>query len=153
MSVTPEETAAQLLEVVPIIIREIRSEIRSQRSTELSVPQFRALTFVARNVGSSLLEVANYMGLTPPSACRLIDGLIARGMVTREEHPIDRRRVRLTVTHRGQRIMETSRESTMAYLANKLKKVGVDEREIIVKAMKTLQPVFAKNTDPIGGTN
>jgi DNA-binding MarR family transcriptional regulator len=143
MSITPEEVARELLEVVPIVIRGIRSEMRSRRSPDLTVPQFRTLAFVDRNAGSSLLEVANHLGLTSPSTSRLVDGLVARGMMTREDHPADRRRVRLIVTHSGQKILETSRRSTLAYLADKLSSVSADDREVIFKAMKALQPIFA----------
>jgi DNA-binding MarR family transcriptional regulator len=48
------------------------------------------------------------MGKTLPSASRLVDGLIGRGLMSREEHPVDRRRVRLAITHRGLSIPRTS---------------------------------------------
>lgn len=145
MSKTPEEAARWLLEVVPIVTREIRSEMRRQRSADLTVPQFRALAFVDRNVGSSLLEVANHMGLTPPSTSRLVDGLIVRSLITREDHPADRRRLRLTVTPGGQKILETSRSGTLAHLAKKLNSINSDDREIIIKAMKSLKPILTKD--------
>ena len=86
------------------------------------------------------------MGLTPPSTCRLVDGLIARGMMTRQGHPTDRRRVRLAVTPRGQRILEASRRGTLAYLADKLDGVAADDRAVIVKAMEVLRSVFTNDT-------
>jgi DNA-binding MarR family transcriptional regulator len=146
MAVTAEEAARELLEVVPTIVREIRSEMRTRSSSDLTVPQFRTLSFVNRNIGSSLLEVANHLGLTPPSTSRLVDGLIARGMMTREDHPADRRRVQLTVTHRGQKILETSRRGTLTYLTDKLGDIGAEDREVIFKAMKALQPIFTIGT-------
>jgi DNA-binding MarR family transcriptional regulator len=142
MVVTPQESARELLEVVPTVMRDIRSEMRSRRSPELTVPQFRTLAFVNRKKGPSLSEVADHMGLTPPSTCRLVDGLIARGMMTREGHPTDRRRVRLAVTPRGLRILEASRRGTLAYLADKLDGVAAENRAVIVKAMKVLRSVF-----------
>jgi DNA-binding MarR family transcriptional regulator len=149
MTVTPEESARELLEVVPAVMREIRSQMRSRGSPDLSVPQFRTLAFVNRNKGSSLSEVADHIGLTSPSASTLVDGLIQRGMMTREEHPDDRRRIRLAVTSPGEAILETSTRGTMAYLAKKLSSLSADEREVIVKAMKTLRSVFT-NRSTIG---
>ena len=142
MVVTPQEAAHELLEVVPTVMRDIRSEMRSRRSPELTVPQFRALAFVNRKEGSSLSEVADHMGLTPPSTCRIVDGLVARGMMTRQGHPTDRRRVRLAVTPRGLKILEASRSGTLACLAEKLDGVAADDRAIILKAMEVLRSVF-----------
>jgi MarR family transcriptional regulator for hemolysin len=138
-----EESARKLLEVVPIIMQAIRSEMRSRRSLDLTVPQFRALAFVNRNEGSSLWEVARHMGLTPPSTSRLVDGLIARGLMARNDHPADRRRVRLTVTGQGLTILEASTEGTASYLADKLSGVDADNIEVIDKAVETLRAVFA----------
>jgi DNA-binding MarR family transcriptional regulator len=146
MTVTPEESARELLEVVPTVMREIRSQMRSRGSLDLTVPQFRTLAFVNRNKGSSLCEVADHMGMTPPSASTLVNGLIERGMMKREEQPDDRRRVRLTVTRRGQAILEASTHATMTYLSKKLNSVSADDREIIVKAMETLRSVFTDST-------
>jgi DNA-binding MarR family transcriptional regulator len=146
VTVTPEESARELLEVVPLVTREIRSQMRSRGSAELSVPQFRTLAFVNRNKGSSLSEVADHMGLTSPSASALVDGLIERGMMTREENPDDRRRVRLTITSRGQAILKTSTRGTLTYLAKKLSSVSSDDREAIVKTMEILRSVFTNST-------
>jgi DNA-binding MarR family transcriptional regulator len=146
MAVTPKESARELLEVIPAVMRDIRSEMRSRRSPNLTVPQFRALAFVDTNKGSSLLEVANHMGLTPPSTCRLMDGLIARGMMTRQDNPNDRRRVKLTVTSSGQAILKASRMGTLVYLSDKLSGVTAGDRKVIVKAMKTLRSVFTNTT-------
>jgi DNA-binding MarR family transcriptional regulator len=146
MSVAPEESAREVLEVVPVVMREIRLQRRSQVSPSLTFPQFHALSFVSRNKGSSLSEVADHIGLTSPSASTLVDGLIERGMMTREEHPDDRRRIRLTVTGPGQKILETSTRGTIAYLEKKFGSVSADDREVIVKAMEILRSVFISNT-------
>jgi DNA-binding MarR family transcriptional regulator len=146
MTVTPEESARELLEVVPTVMREIRSQMRSRRSLNLTVPQFRTLAFVNRNKGSSLCEVADHMGLTTPSMSTLVDGLIERGMMTREEHPDDRRRVKLGVTGRGQAILEASARGTTTYLAKKIESVSADDREVIAKSMKILRSVFTRST-------
>lgn len=137
------ESARKLLEVVPIIMQDIRSEMRSRRSFDLTVPQFRALAFVNRNEGSSLWEVARHVGLTPPSTSRLVDNLIVRGLMARSDHPADRRRVQLTVTDHGLAILQASTKGTLSYLADKLSSVDADNREVIDKAVETLRTVFA----------
>jgi len=146
MIVASEEAARELLEVVPVIMKDIRSEMRTRRSPDLTVPQFRTLAFVDRNRGTSLSAVANHMGLTLPSTSKLVDGLLDRGMLTREDNPADRRRVKLGVTNHGLRILETSRRGTLMYLTGKIASLSTDEREVIVKAMKAMRSVFIGST-------
>jgi len=143
MPVTSEESARELLDVVPVVMREIRSQMRSRGSLDLTIPQFRALAFVNRNKGSSLYEVSDHMGLTPSSVSTLVDGLVERGMMTREEHPSDRRRVRLAVTSDGRTILETATRGTLAYLAEKLSDVTPGNREVVAKAMGILRMTFS----------
>ena len=147
-----EESARKLLEVVPLIMQDVRSEMRSRRSLDLTVPQFRTLAFVNRNEGPSLWEVASHMGLTPPSMSRLVDGLIERGLMARKDHPADRRRVRLTVTAHGRAILEASTLGTLSYLAEKLEGLDAGKREVIDQAMETLRTAFATRTGPQGKT-
>ena len=45
------ECAALLMDVVPLVMRRIRMEMRSQRMPSLSVPQLRALIYLYRKRG------------------------------------------------------------------------------------------------------
>ena len=146
MTMDLEESARKLLEVVPIIMQDIRSEMRRRGSLDLSVPQFRVLAFVNRNDGASLWEVARHMGLTPPSTSRLVDNLIERDLMTRTDHPDDRRRVRLAVTAHGRTILQISTDETLSYLARKLSSVDADSREVINEAVEALRTIFASGT-------
>jgi DNA-binding MarR family transcriptional regulator len=146
MTINLEESARQLLEVVPLVMQDIRSEMRRRGLLDLSVPQFRVLAFVKRNEGASLWEVARHMGLTPPSTSRLVDNLIERDLMTRADHPDDRRRVRLTVTRRGRTILRKSTDETVSYLAHKLSGVDANSREVIEKAVEALRIIFASAT-------
>lgn len=151
MHKSSDESAKELLEVVPVVMREIRSQMRSKASKYLSVPQFRALSFIERSSGSPLSELAAHMGLALPSASRLVDGLITRGLMSREEHPVDRRRISLTVTSRGLAILKQSRTETLFYLSEKMKTADDSEREAVVSAMGVLRRVFSPRSHIAGG--
>src|SRR5512143_1921672 len=142
MTSSPDVCAQEILEVVPIVMRTIRAELRRHRTADLSVPQFRTLAFIDRNVDASLSDVTEHIGLTLPSMSKIVDGLVARKLVTRQTHPTDRRRMTLTLTARGQTALQTSREATRACLAEDLAAVTDRERETIRQAMCVLRPVF-----------
>jgi len=146
----PSEPARELLDVVPVVMREIRSQMRSGASKVLTVPQFRALSFVSRNSGSPLSDLAAHIGLTLPSTSRLVDGLITRGLMTREEQPLDRRRVRLAVTKHGRSILNASRAGTLSYLSGKMNEIGDVDRLTVVRAMEVLRKVFPPKSAQAG---
>ena len=112
-----EACAAEILDVVPAVMRFIRTEMRSHRAPGLSIPQFRTLMYVRRNRQVSLTGVAEHLGLTPASTSTLVDGLSRRGLLLRVASESDRRRVCLSLTASGQTAMESIRRETRATLA------------------------------------
>lgn len=147
MTNSPETCAQEVLEVVPVVMRTIRAEMRQHRAADLSVPQFRTLTFIDRNAEASLSDAAEYIGLTLPSMSKIVDGLVARKLVMRTTHPGDRRRMILTLTRSGQIALETSRTATRTCLASMLELLTDTERAAIVKAMGSLRSVFILHQD------
>ena len=144
MPVSSTETARQVLEVVPAVMRTVRAQMRQSASLNLSVPQFRALNFVDRNRGASLSEVAEHIGLTLPSMSKLIDGLVERKLVIRQSHADDRRRITLGLTARGCTVLQSARASAQASLAERMSTITESERAIVVHAMQILHPLFVR---------
>jgi len=139
-----DECARQLLDTTPQIMRFIRAEMRSHRGHDLSVPQFRTLTFVNRNPEVSLSNLADHLGLTLPSTSKLVDGLVNQKVVTRRESKEDRRRLTLALTKNGQDILRVAREATQNHLKDVLHELSADELSTIIRAMNLLQPLFMK---------
>ena len=147
MVTSPEICAQEVLEVIPLVMRTIRAEMRRHRTADLSVPQFRTLAFVDRNGNASLSDVAEHIGLTLPSVSKIVDGLVTRKLVTRQTAPEDRRRMTLALTTRGRSALQATREATRACLAEDLATLTERERETIMQAMTILRPVYTPPAD------
>jgi DNA-binding MarR family transcriptional regulator len=143
MTTSVAACAQEVLEVVPQIMRAIRTEMRRHRTADLSVPQFRTLGFIDRNASASLSDAAEHIGLALPSMSKLVDGLVTRKLVTRQTDAADRRRLTLALTRSGRTALEASRAATRACLAENLAALTEAERATVVKAMAALRPVFA----------
>ena len=151
MNLPPRDCAAELLEVVPMMMRVIRAKVRAHSSPELSVPQFRALAFLGRNEGAMLGDVASFLVLTLSAASKLVDGLVTTGLVARESDPLDRRKIVLKLTTAGERKFAAVREATADFLTERVAEVSADERACITEAMRTLRGIFSDVPPEIGG--
>ena len=149
MSVSADIIACELLDVVPVIMRTIRTEMRSHKSNELTVPLFRALMFLERHPGASLQDLAGHLGLTSPTVCKIVDGLVSKSLVMRQSSRADRRKITLTLTSDGQEILEKARTSTQARLADLLTSLSAEQCETILRALKLLHPLFLPSGDQI----
>ncbi|MEO7319238.1 MAG: MarR family transcriptional regulator [Chthoniobacteraceae bacterium] len=143
MAASPNQCADELLETVPHLMRVIRTNVRSQSGPELSMPQFRTLAFLGRNQCAMLGDVAAFLGLTLPAASKLVDGLVAAKLASREIHAQDRRRVSLELTKSGQRKYAAVVDAARDFLAAKMRHLKADERATVVGAMQLLHDAFA----------
>jgi DNA-binding MarR family transcriptional regulator len=142
MSTIEINCAEEILEVVPAVMRAIRSEMRKNRGADLSIPQFRALIFVRRKSGASLSEVADHLGLTLPSTSALIEGLVQRGLVSRRPVEQNRRQIQLELTEMGRPLLEDAIRHSRDSIAKRLTVLSDAERETIGRSMELLRTVF-----------
>ena len=137
-----EVCARELMDTVPQIIQAIRVEMRLGRGANISIPQFRTLRFIQRHLDSSLSDIADHLGLTLPSASKLVDGLVKQKLVNRQESATDRRRLTLGLTQSGESIVNIARANAQASLAKKLSVLSDDELDTVMRAMELLRPLF-----------
>jgi DNA-binding MarR family transcriptional regulator len=111
--------AKQVVETVPIIMRLIRSGVRSQGGGT-SLPQLRVLGLLSRQPGASVSDVGAHLDVTIPTASALVDRMVKKHLVHRKEDPTERRRVVLTLTPEGKELLENSRNRTQSLVAHLL---------------------------------
>jgi DNA-binding MarR family transcriptional regulator len=139
---TPELCAALLMESVPLVMRFVRAEMRSQSASVLSVPQFRALNFLDRYPGSSLSELADHLGVTRATASALIERLVQREFISRKEQPKERRQIMLKLTQAGIEHLQQSRAKTRTEIANRLANLSEAQLSDLTEGLLVLGKVF-----------
>jgi MarR family transcriptional regulator for hemolysin len=134
--------AHELMDTAPKIIQSIRSEMRSGHGANLSIPQFRSLRFIQRNPDTSLSDLANHLGLTLPSVSKLVDGLVKKGLISRQESTADRRRLTLGLTQSREAIINSARANAQVNIAKILSNLSNEELNTIHRTLELLNPLF-----------
>lgn len=137
-----EELARALLEIVPTVMRSIRSEMHTSQGAELSVPQFRILNYVLLHESVSLSDIAEHMGLSLASMSKTIDGLVARGLIDRQTDPANRRKVAISTTESGIRALTTARSCTREAMMQRLGAIDATRRLELLRGLSALRPLF-----------
>ena len=120
----------------------IRTEMREQSPHGLSVPQFRALMALRHLRSASVSELAEDLELSRPAISRLVDGLVAKDLVSRVEAPDDRRRVTLTLTTTGREEVDAVDRELVAVLAQRLVELTDPEQQTVRAALDILGHAF-----------
>lgn len=134
----------QILDIAPQIMQALRIEMRSQRGEDLSIPQFRTLRFIHAHPKTCLSDLAEYLGLTLPSASKLVDGLVKQVLVLRQPSGKDRRRLVLTLTAAGENRILSVIDQAQEHLAQKLSRLSPAELESVCQSMQLLRPIFVQ---------
>lgn len=134
-------------------MRAIRAEMRRRRGADLPIPAFRALLFLKGNSGAPLKAVADHLGLTCPTVSKMVQGLVARGLVDRPDSKTDRRRVALRLTAKGTALVDKVRSETADALAEKIAILSTTDRSHLSAALQTLDKLFRPGPSGSAGEN
>jgi DNA-binding MarR family transcriptional regulator len=141
------ECARCVLDVTPPVGRVLRQFMRHHRLEGLSVPQFRALALLSFSPKASLSLLADHVGSSLPAASRMVDGLVAKKLIARQESSNDRRQVSLALTPRGMIAFRESRQATHRQLTQLLSVLTASQRQDIIQSMKLLAGIFGSDAD------
>jgi DNA-binding MarR family transcriptional regulator len=140
--VSIEDCARTILDVTPLIMQSIRSEMRSNRTPDLSVPQFRTLIYIRSHAEASLTDVSEHLGLSLPSTSKMVDGLVKRDLVVRSDAPQDRRRMQIQLTASGNALLDQAVQCTLEHVGETIAPLSADQRIRIFEAMQLLGQLF-----------
>lgn len=89
-------------------------------------------------------ELAEIERVSPPSMTRTVAALVKRGLVARQDDPLDGRQVFISLTPEGASLLRETRRQRDAWMASRLKGITADEREVLVKATAILTRVASE---------
>jgi len=133
--VRSEETTGDLLMAVGRALR--RRVAAALESYDVTPGQSRALHVVVEHGASRPSEIADALRIAPRSATEVVDALEARGLVTREPDPTDRRAKLVEATGKGKKLARKA-EEILATPPAALSALGEDELETLRALRKLL---------------
>jgi DNA-binding MarR family transcriptional regulator len=87
---------------------------------DLTIVQLKCLLFIDFKESTNFKQLADALGVTPPSVTGIIDRLVEQGLISREENPANRRMQVLRTTEKGkaliQKLVETRRSTISTFL-------------------------------------
>lgn len=118
-------TVVELGEVALVLARLAR--VLEHACTEVSLAQYRVLATVAAG-GERATQLAERLALAKPTITAVVDALVARGFVRRDEVAGDRRAARLSITPAGRRALATTERALASRLADLLARTDDPDR-------------------------
>ena len=121
------------------ISRRVRFE-----STQVVAPHQFSVMARLEDTALTPRELAGIERVSPPSMTRTVAALAERGLVTRQDDPLDGRQVFISLTAQGLLLLKETRRQRDAWMATRLKGISADEREVLVRASVILTRVASQ---------
>ena len=124
-------------ELRPVLLRLARHVQRETSELGVTPGQATLLALIGGRPGITATELAERERISAPGMSAHLDRLEAAGLIVRTRGT-DRRRVELTLSAEGKRVLKTVRAKRSAWLAERLEGLGDDERAAIEAAIEPL---------------
>lgn len=98
------ELVTELLTASRVLVAVAAKSLAALEGT-LTVPQFRLLVVLRGRGPTNLSRLAEELAVNPSTAMRMIDRLVAAGLVQRSVHPDDRREILVRLTRSGHAVV------------------------------------------------
>ena len=141
---TSTDTRATADRLRPILLHISRHLRRETHALGLSNGQVTMLATILHNPGIGIGDLAGLERMSAPSMCTHIDRLEAAGMVERQRDSEDRRRVGLTITREGERMLREVKSKRTAWLAARLARLAPEQIAAIDSAVDALAALVSE---------
>jgi DNA-binding MarR family transcriptional regulator len=138
------QCAAEIIDVIPVVMNAVRTSMRNNIAEGLSIPQFRCLGYISRQPGSSVSDVAGFLGVTLATASAMIDRLVRAGYVLLETSLQDRRRAALNASAQGKALVDRIRSAARRDMAETLGAADESQLEALMDGLAALKKLFRR---------
>ena len=105
---------------------------------DVTLTQYRSLVVLASRGPQGVAALAEAVAVTPPTASRLIDRLVRKGLVRRRTDRHDRRQVRIGLTEAGRRLVDLVTERRRAEIAQLLTSIDPEVQRSMAAGLQQL---------------
>lgn len=101
----------------------------------LTIPQFRLLIVLCLRGPVKLTSLAEHLSVNPSTATRMVDRLVAAGLINRETNPASRRELLVTLTDQGTTVVNEVTRRRRTEIAHIVSRMPPATREDLVHAL------------------
>lgn len=105
---------------------------------DVTLTQYRTLVILASRGPQNLATLAEAVAVTPPTASRLCERLVRKGLVRRRTDRNDRRQVRIALSETGQALVDAVTVRRRQEITDLLASIPAEEQRSVVAALRRL---------------
>lgn len=117
--------------------------LRAERTSGTTEAQYCVLVHLHEHGESTPSALAAQECVSAPTMTRTLGGLVDAALVSRSEHPDDRRQTLVSLTEAGHGVVRSTRRRRDEWLSRRLADLTDDERDVLSRAAIILRSISA----------
>ncbi|MEU6714103.1 MarR family transcriptional regulator [Nonomuraea sp. NPDC046802] len=135
------DDSAWLVEEASLVLMEVTLDAVAQMDN-LSLAALRHLLAVDRHGPLNLSGLASHLGMSLSATGRMVDRLVASGLLARFTATHSRREIRIEVTPRGLEVLEQLRSARRRRIGAALRNLATEDRHILTSLLRQLTAAY-----------
>lgn len=128
---------SQIINLIFTIRKLMHCKTPDRKGKKYSFLQLMTLRFISREK-PLMKDIAGFLSITPPSATSFVDNLIEAGMISRQESATDRRNVRIVLTEKGERFLESGANKVTERMRRSLEELDESEQKDLARILRKI---------------
>jgi DNA-binding MarR family transcriptional regulator len=133
---TPDDAVVDAVLTASRTLVAVAEQSLGAAAEETTLAQYRALVVLASRGPQRMVDLARALHVTPPTAGRMCDRLVRKGLVRRHRARVDRREVQVSITPAGRDVVDQATARRRELLAEILGRLP-ERRQAAVAAAFT----------------
>jgi DNA-binding MarR family transcriptional regulator len=143
-----ERVAPDLLSLPPLIFRLVRRKLlmtsTAETDTDIKLIHFEIMKLLKEEGTLHPAEIGGKLQIAKAQMTHLIDKLVEKGFVTREMCPDDRRTINITLTEKGNKLLEEQDNMIIKAVWDNMSSLSDAELEVVSNSLRTLRDILLK---------
>jgi DNA-binding MarR family transcriptional regulator len=152
---TPDEAVVDAVLTASRTLVAVAERSLGAAAEETTLAQYRALVVLASRGPQRLVDLARALAVTPPTAGRMCDRLLRKGLIRRHRARADRREVLVSITPAGREVVDQATAQRRELLAEILGRLPARQQAAIGAALQAFADAAGEVPDsqwPAGTT-
>ena len=111
------------------------SILKEAKEIGLSLSHFEVLGYVAEKENVTMKEIASWLHITPPSASVLVEVLVEKGFISREQSNKDRRTIHIIFGKEAHKLFHKVHNKKMSTFKKMLSKLDKKDKEDLARIL------------------
>jgi DNA-binding MarR family transcriptional regulator len=131
------------------IYRILKPSLEGMAKEELTEVQLSCIKFAAVHTEPSVGEIAEGLSISNAASAKLIDRLVRKKLLTREEDPLDRRVLKIKLTSRGNELLDDIQKIEAEQFTNILQRMSTKEVQALEIGLQGFLKAALESPDQI----